>query len=86
MQVLFIYIRAVCIQSNTQHSSGRHILVNVFLTELNSFPTKMSRGTNSILSEIEWDEGLSMPVANVENKAMEDQVHIMHGYEPVYDY
>ncbi|XP_048746440.2 coiled-coil domain-containing protein 39-like isoform X1 [Ostrea edulis] len=34
----------------------------------------MSRGTNSILSEIEWDEGLSMPVANVENKAMEDQI------------
>lgn len=34
----------------------------------------MSRGTNSILSEIEWDEGLSMPVANAENKALEDQV------------
>lgn len=35
----------------------------------------MSRGTNSILSEIEWDEGLSMPVANAENKALEDQVY-----------
>lgn len=34
----------------------------------------MSRGTNSILSEIEWDEGLSMPVANAENKVLEDQV------------
>lgn len=34
----------------------------------------MSRGTNSILSEIEWDEGLSMPVANTENKALEDKV------------
>lgn len=34
----------------------------------------MSRGTNSILSEIEWDEGLSMPVANSENKALEDKV------------
>lgn len=37
----------------------------------------MSRGTNSILSEIEWDEGLSMPVANAENKALEDQVKPM---------
>lgn len=35
---------------------------------------KMSRGTNSILSEIEWDEGLSMPVANADNKALEDKV------------
>ncbi|KAK3603714.1 hypothetical protein CHS0354_023327 [Potamilus streckersoni] len=34
----------------------------------------MSRGSNSILSELEWDEGLSMPVANVENKALEDEV------------
>lgn len=34
----------------------------------------MSRGANSILSEIEWDEGLSMPVANAENKALEDKV------------
>lgn len=38
----------------------------------------MSRGSNrdnqSILSEIEWDEGLSMPVANAENKALEDEV------------
>lgn len=37
----------------------------------------MSRGTNSILSEIEWDEGLSMPVANAENKALEDQVKML---------
>lgn len=37
----------------------------------------MSRGgrdNNSILSEIEWDEGLSMPVANAENKSLEDEV------------
>ncbi|XP_021365244.1 coiled-coil domain-containing protein 39-like [Mizuhopecten yessoensis] len=34
----------------------------------------MSRGSNSILSEIEWDEGLSMPVANADNKKLEDQV------------
>lgn len=38
----------------------------------------MSRGSNrdnqSILSEIEWDEGLSMPVANAENKTLEDEV------------
>ncbi|XP_046349187.1 coiled-coil domain-containing protein 39-like isoform X1 [Haliotis rufescens] len=33
-----------------------------------------NRGTNSILSEIEWDEGLSMPVANASNKVLEDQV------------
>lgn len=37
----------------------------------------MSRGTNSILSEIEWDEGLSMPVANSENKALEDKVILL---------
>ncbi|KAK3095543.1 hypothetical protein FSP39_015932 [Pinctada imbricata] len=37
----------------------------------------MSRGSNrSILSEIEWDEGLSMPVANIENKALEDEVQV----------
>ncbi|XP_041355046.1 coiled-coil domain-containing protein 39-like [Gigantopelta aegis] len=29
---------------------------------------------NSILSELEWDEGLSMPVASAGNKALEDQV------------
>lgn len=40
----------------------------------------MSRGTNSILSEIEWDEGLSMPVANAENKALEDQVNAFEKY------
>ena len=33
-----------------------------------------SRDNNSILSELEWDEGLSMPVANAENKALEDEV------------
>ena len=33
-----------------------------------------SRDNNSILSEIEWDEGLSMPVANLENKSLEDEV------------
>ncbi|XP_076453930.1 coiled-coil domain-containing protein 39-like [Babylonia areolata] len=33
------------------------------------------RGNSSgILAELEWDEGLSMPVANVENKQMEDEV------------
>ena len=40
----------------------------------------MSRGSgrdnHSILSELEWDEGLSMPVANAENKALEDEVEI----------
>lgn len=33
-----------------------------------------SRDNRSILSELEWDEGLSMPVANAENKALEDEV------------
>lgn len=32
---------------------------------------------NSILSEIEWDEGLSMFVVNVENKVLEDQVKFL---------
>ncbi|KAK6195619.1 hypothetical protein SNE40_001008 [Patella caerulea] len=32
------------------------------------------RGTNSILTELEWDEGLSMPVANAENKLLEEDV------------
>jgi len=30
--------------------------------------------TSSILSEIEWDEGFSMPVANVENRKLESLV------------
>ena len=29
---------------------------------------------SAILAEIEWDEGLSMPVANVENKKLENEV------------
>lgn len=33
-----------------------------------------NRGSNNILAELEWDEGLSMPVANAENKALEDEV------------
>ena len=54
----------------------RRILVNIFTENIHHTPAKMSRGTNSILSEIEWDEGLSMPVANAENKVLEDQVKI----------
>ena len=34
----------------------------------------MSNISNSVLAEIEWDEGLSMPVANSENKALENEV------------
>ncbi|BFZ06218.1 hypothetical protein BsWGS_09257 [Bradybaena similaris] len=34
----------------------------------------MSRVSREILAEIEWDEGLSMPVANVENKSLENEV------------
>ncbi|KAL5004553.1 hypothetical protein ScPMuIL_018009 [Solemya velum] len=34
----------------------------------------MSRASNSLLSEIDWDEGISMPVANAENKFLEEQV------------
>ena len=30
--------------------------------------------SSSILSEIEWDEGFSMPVANAENRRLEDIV------------
>ena len=29
---------------------------------------------NSILSEMEWDEGLKVPVANQENKILEEDV------------
>lgn len=29
---------------------------------------------SSILSEIEWDEGFSMPVANAENRKLEEAV------------
>lgn len=34
----------------------------------------MSNVSNSVLAEIEWDEGLSMPVANADNKALENEV------------
>jgi len=30
--------------------------------------------TNSALTEIGWDEGLSIPVANAGNKILEDEV------------
>lgn len=30
--------------------------------------------SSSILSEIEWDEGFSMPVANSENRLLEEKV------------
>ena len=32
--------------------------------------------SSSILSDFEWDEGLTMPVANAENKLMEEEVSI----------
>jgi hypothetical protein len=30
--------------------------------------------TDSILSELDWDEGLTIPVANAQNKLLEDEV------------
>ena len=35
--------------------------------------------SNTILSELglDWDEGLTIPVANAENKFLEDEVHVM---------
>lgn len=30
--------------------------------------------TSSIMSDMEWDEGIAMPVANAENKQLEDEV------------
>lgn len=30
--------------------------------------------SSSILSDFEWDEGLTMPVANAENKLLEEEV------------
>ena len=32
------------------------------------------RMSSTVLSEFEWDEGLTMPVANAENKATEEEV------------
>ena len=32
------------------------------------------RANNSVLAELEWDEGLSMPVANADNKRLEEDV------------
>ncbi|XP_005105331.1 coiled-coil domain-containing protein 39 [Aplysia californica] len=34
----------------------------------------MSNMSNAVLAEIEWDEGLSMPVASAENKQLENEV------------
>ncbi|CAL1542998.1 unnamed protein product [Lymnaea stagnalis] len=34
----------------------------------------MSNFSNTVLAEIDWDEGLSMPVANTENKKLENEV------------
>ena len=36
----------------------------------------MSNISNTVLAEIEWDEGLSMPVANAENKQLENEVKL----------
>lgn len=36
----------------------------------------MSNLSNTVLAEIEWDEGLSMPVANTENKTLENEVSL----------
>ena len=30
--------------------------------------------SSSLLSDLDWDEGMTVPVANVENKALEDEV------------
>ena len=47
--------------------------------------------SNTILSELglDWDEGLTIPVANAENKFLEDEVHVIfklysYGYERTY--
>lgn len=32
--------------------------------------------SNAMLSEMDWDEGLAIPVANAENKALEDEVSL----------
>ncbi len=32
--------------------------------------------SSSILSDFEWDEGLTMPVANAENKFLEGEVSV----------
>ncbi len=37
-------------------------------------PVKMP--SSSILSDFEWDEGLTMPVANAENKFLEGEVSV----------
>lgn len=33
-----------------------------------------SRSTASVLAELRWDDGYAVPVANAENKALEDEV------------
>ena len=33
--------------------------------------------SNSILSEFEWDEGMTIPVANAENKILEEEVCLL---------
>jgi len=39
----------------------------------------MSNISNAVMAEIEWDEGLSMPVANADNKQLENEVQKKQG-------
>ena len=43
--------------------------------------------SNTILSELglDWDEGLTIPVANAENKFLEDEVHVMFKFTYEYE-
>ena len=37
--------------------------------------------SHSVLSDMDWDEGIAMPVANAANKLLEDQVtHPKYNY------
>uniref|UniRef100_A0A8C8AHP8 Coiled-coil domain-containing protein 39 n=1 Tax=Otus sunia TaxID=257818 RepID=A0A8C8AHP8_9STRI len=36
-----------------------------------------SRSTASVLAELRWDDGYAVPVANAENKALEDELQKM---------
>lgn len=71
----------------TTHGFPVRVLLSTTKSAYTSYQTvdksyigKMSGAT--LLNEIGWDEGFAIPVANAENKALEDEVDKLHQDQP----
>lgn len=47
-----------------------------FFRSLSEVPYRLATMSSEFLAELHWDDGFAIPVANEENKILEDQVRI----------